>query len=445
MRMRGLIMWLAMLIVPGSHRTSAEAAGGDSIVRQQVRTQAQRLYDLQVRKARWKVDHQKLRMKSRKSDYEATRDLFDQKIETLDRLHRALNYYQQASLAFEEARLQLERTRLSFLTDATHIAILEAKKYRTADGRRYVDLLIQNYSNFSQATSVNPDKAADDIRTLLELQDVEVSLQQESTGLTVAEPYELTVPSLKYGQQQRLTFRLMEDHDDVLVAMAVPGSRNQNKHIVLRREALQELPSLSSAQFSQEADLNSRARFDLAIERLAEEERSYHLMVFDLPEEIDASFLDRETGAELSQVKLDGETTRREVDLELRIPTKLDSQFVGTSLVFYALVTDQEGIEHLKREDELGAGAIPVARMVEAGGYSAQRLELIARGRPGLEIVVNERYLEAGSGEPVTLRIDLFNPGTLKIVEVRMDVAAPLGWECEMVPQYTCCVAARHA
>ena len=253
-------------------------------------------------------------------------------------------------------------------------------------------------------------------------------------------PRHLKAPTRRWWKSVVDGYALEPHHIRLLTLAAEAWDRCQQS-----REALQELPSLSSAQFSQEADLNSRARFALAIERLAEEERSYHLMVFDLPEEIDASFLDRETGAELSQVKLDGETTRREVDLELRIPTKLDSQFVGTSLVFYALVTDQEGIEHLKREDELGAGAIPVARMVEAGGYSAQRLELIARGRPGLEIVVNERYLEAGSGEPVTLRIDLFNPGTLKIVEVRMDVAAPLGWECEMVPQYTCCVAARHA
>ena len=52
-----------------------------------------------------------------------------------------------------------------------------------------------------------------------------------------------------------------------------------------------------------------------------------------------------------------------------------------------------------------------------------------------MEIIVNERYAEAGSGDPDTLQIDLFNPGTLKILEVRMDVATPLGWECEMVPQ----------
>ncbi len=434
---RVFMRWLSIVLAIDGNPVPAQEPGFDSFAQRprQMRTQAQRLYDLQVHKARWKVDRQKLEMESRKSDYEATRDLFDQKIETLDRLHRALSEYRQSSLAFEEAQLQLERTRLSFLTDATHIAILEAKKYRTADGRRRVDLLIQNDSNLAQATSLNPDRAADDVRKLLEVQDIEVSLQEQSTGLIIAEPYELTVPSLKHGQMERLSFRLMEDHDDVLVAMTVHGSRRQDKHIVLRREALQEMPSLSSAQFSQEADLNSRVRFDLAIERLAEEERAYHLAVVNLPQEIDAFFIDRKAGAELSQIKLDGKTTRREVDLELRIPAKLDSQFVGTPLVFYALVTDREGIRRIGHlGDEYGVTAIPVTRIIEVGGNSTQRLELTARGRAGLEIVVNERYHEIGSGDPVIVQVDLFNPGTLRVIEVRVDVAVPLGWTYMMVP-----------
>jgi len=287
--------WLAMSLL-----CECQAASGQ--VAPVAKTQAQRLFELQVHRARWKVDRQKFKMESRNSDYEAARDLFDQQIETLDRLHRASADYQRAKLAYDEAQLQLQRTRLSFLGDATHIALLEAKKYRTADGRRHVDLLIKNDSNLDQAASLNPGKPADDIRALLEIQGIEVSLQEQSTGLIVAQPYEISVPSLKLGQTQRLTFRLMEDRDAVLVEITIQGGRDHNEHIVLRREAQQHMPSISSSQFSQEADLNSRVRFDLAIERLAEEEHAYHLALVNLPEEIDASFLDRNSGAELSQI-----------------------------------------------------------------------------------------------------------------------------------------------
>ena len=182
----------------------------------------------------------------------------------------------------------------------------------------------------------------------------------------MAEPYEVRIPALELGQRQKLTFRLLRDEVAVVVVVSLSylDIVGETRSIILKKGGQLGVSMINSAQFSQEADLNSRARFDLAIERLAEEERSYHLAAANLPEEIDASFLDRETGGERPQVKLAGETTRREVDLELRIPTKLDSQFVGAPLVFYALVTDQEGIARLEHEDEHGAGAIPVARMV---------------------------------------------------------------------------------
>jgi uncharacterized membrane protein len=121
--------------------------------------------------------------------------------------------------------------------------------------------------------------------------------------------------------------------------------------------------------------------------------------------------------------------------LELRIPAKLDSQFVDTALEFYAMVTDADGMDRIGLLGaEYGKSAIPLTRIVEAGDHSIQRLELTARGRVALEIVVGERYLEIGDGDPVTLRVDLLNSGTLRVSHVRMDIAAPLGWDFVMVP-----------
>ena len=195
------------------------------------------------------------------------------------------------------------------------------------------------------------------------------------------------------------------------------------------------MPSLSSAQFSQEADLNSRVRFDLVVERLAEEERAYHLAVVHLPAAIEASFLDRETGAELSQIKLDGKTTRREIDLELRIPAKLDPRYIDKVLIFHALVTDREGLESITGlVEEHGLASIPPTAIdLETG--SVQRLELTPRGQGALEIIVGERYQEVGAGETVTVRVGLHNSGTLQVHRVRVDVAVPLHWDYAMTPE----------
>ena len=59
--------------------------------------------------------------------------------------------------------IALEETQLSFLRQATHIAIIEAKKYRTPEGYRKVEITIANASNLDQAISLNPDRTAAEV------------------------------------------------------------------------------------------------------------------------------------------------------------------------------------------------------------------------------------------------------------------------------------------
>src|SRR4030042_208642 len=53
----------------------------------------------------------------------------------------------------KQAEIQLERTKLSFLANATHITIMEAKKYYDSRGRRMLDIVLRNASNLTQAES----------------------------------------------------------------------------------------------------------------------------------------------------------------------------------------------------------------------------------------------------------------------------------------------------
>ena len=145
-----------------------------------LRTKEQRLYEIQLREAQWEVDNAKLEMETKLSDYEENKDLFGQNIRTLDELNSYRRAYQKARLSYDQAVIALEETRLSFLRQATHIAVLEAKKYRTREGYRKVELTIENSSNLAQAMSLNPDKSADEVRALLEVQNVIVTIEQWS-------------------------------------------------------------------------------------------------------------------------------------------------------------------------------------------------------------------------------------------------------------------------
>ena len=409
------------------------AAFTTELAAKDLRTKEQRLYDIKLRQARWDVDSQQLEMENSKNEYEVIQDLYEQKIETLDKLNKAKRDYEQANLEYEEAVFKLERTRLDFLADATHISVVEAIKYRAPGGHRQVDITLKNASNITQAMSLNPGKSRAEIAALLEIQNITVSLESV-VGLTVAEPYETGIPSLKLGEERSLTFRLLQDRETAVVSMRLQNDELEDMHIVLRRESLQDIPTINSVQFSQEGDLNTTVRYDLILERLAEDEKTFRLALVNLPREIDPAFLDPRNGASLTQVKFSEEATRQQLELELQIPEKLSRRFVDQTIEFHVFITDQEGflqIADLNRE--YGEKTAPVEKIAEVRG-SSEVFQLIPRGKATLECIVANRYQEIRTGEKATVRVDLLNTGTLEVERVHLVLLPPLGWSYTAKP-----------
>ncbi len=402
---------------------TSSTVGGD------LRSKEQRLYEIQLREAQSKVNRARLEMETVLSDYEENRDLFEQHIRTLNELNRSQRAYQQAKLTFDQARIALEETRLSFLRQATHISILEAKKYRTPDGHRQVELLVANASKLGQALALNPDRSLAEVRSLLEIQNIQVSIEA-ANGLIIAEPYQILIPSLPLAQSQRLRFRLLNDAEAVVVSMNMPDNQRETFHIVLRKEALQDLPTIHSVQFAQEGDLNTRLRYDLIIERLAEDEKTFHLAVVNLPREISAAFLDPASGAHLKQIKFSEEITRQQLELEVQIPEKLSRRFVDQTLEFFVFVTDREGFEQI---GQLESQPVDSEALAAIKGHR-ERFELIPRGRGALEILLANRYREVEVGDEVAARIEVFNSGTLEVRDAYLLLTPPLGWTWTVSP-----------
>lgn len=405
-----------------------------------LRTKEQRLYAIKLRNAQWEVDRKKLDMETRQSEYEEIEELFDQNIGTIDQLNGALAAYQQARLAYAQDSLALEETRLSFLRDATHISIREAKKYRTADGRRQVEITIENSSELGQAMALNPHKKLEQVQALLGLQNILVSIR-DPDGLIVAEPYETLVPSLRLGERQALQFRLLEDYEAVVVSLRLPDTYAEDPYIVLRRESLQDLPTLSSAQSSQEGDLNSRVRYDLILERLAEEEKTFRLAVIDLPEEIAASFVDPATEAELTQVKFSDKLSRQQLELELQIPEKLSQHYIDQTIEFYVFVVDQEGFQQLAQLKR-SRGEQPLSpKELAALKGTRERFALIPRGTGRLELLVDDRFQELETSQAATFQVDLLNAGTLELARASLRLSLPAGWTCQATPETVASIA----
>lgn len=398
-----------------------------------LRTKEQRLYQIQLRQAQWKVDAAKLEMETRLSDYDETRDLFQQNIRTLDELNSYQRTYQKAKLAYDQAAIALEETRLSFLRDATHLYIVEARKYRTADGYRQVEIVLKNDSNLNQAMTLNPDKSHAEVSALLEVRNINVALESGAQKMVVGVPYELPIESLALGQSQTLVFRLLKDEDEVVVVVKTLEGQRDDFHIVLRKESLQDAPTINSVQFSQEGDLNSRVRYDLILERLAEDEKTFRLAVLNLPREINYSFIEKTTNANLSQVKFSEETSQQQLELELQIPEKLSRRFIDQIIEFYVFATDADGYRQIEQFNRRDA---PIAKeeLLSLSG-SGERFELIPRGQGALETTISTRYWEIANDDSVSVRIELLNTGTLAVENIRIALTPPLDWTYTSTPE----------
>ena len=399
-----------------------------------LRTKEQRLYEIQLREAQWQVDNAKLDMETKLSDYEGNKDLFEQHIRTLDDLNSYQRAYQKAKLYYDQAVIALEETRLSFLRQATHIAIRAAKKYRTPEGYRKIEITIENASNLDQAISLNPGKTAAVVQALLEIQNVQVTIERSSDRLIVGEPYEQLIPSLKLDEQVVLTFRLLSDLDDVIVVLTTQRGERDSFPIVLRKESLQDIPTINSVQFSQEGDLNSRVRYDLILERLAENEKTFRLAVVNLPREIDFSFLDQATNASRTQLKVSEEVTRQQLELELQIPEKLSRRFVDQTMEFYVFITDQEGFGQIGQLNRKYGNKPMQLEDINTIKGNKERFELVPRGKGALETIIANRYQEIKVDEEVTIRVDLLNTGTLEVEEAHLAILPPLGWTASTNP-----------
>ena len=397
-----------------------------------LRTKEQRLYDIKLRNAQWEVDRKQLDKDTNESTFIEVQELFKQNISTLEELNRREREYRQAQLAYDQAVIKLENTRLEFLRDATHITIREAKKYRTAEGRRQIEITLENASNLPQAMSLIPDKSAEAVSALLEIQNIQVSIKDGN--LIIAEPYEIPIPSLKLNESKSLTFRLLSDYESVRVSLQLLDNQTLNYPIVLRRESLQDIPTINSVQFSQEGDLNSRVKYDIILERLAEDEKNFRLAVVNLPKEIDLNFIDPATSASLTQIKFSEETTRQQLELEVQIPEKLSRRFVDETIEFYVFITDKDGFQQiglLNREH--GTKQIPLEKINTIKG-NKERFELIPRGKGALETIISNRYQEIKTGEEVAVRVDVLNTGTLEVEDVHLILTPPLGWTYAAVP-----------
>ncbi len=358
-----------------------------------------------------------------------------------------------AQTAVDTAQLNYQESVLSLLSLQPRLTVKEATKYQTRDGRRFVRLTVQNLTptfDDSQFRMLSNFEGADPIPESLRTRDItDIFISVRATGepsagpdaiargTTIALPYEVHIPELKYGASRTMEFQLLRDVNSVVVGSTYKG-QSQETVIQLQQAETENVVTVTPMQISQEADLGSQATFDLKLERSSVDVRQFQLKAVNLPHQISYSFVDPSNQARLSQVNFPAGVTQQTLGLRLFLPERADEQVqpgrsdgqirMDNPLEFWVLVMDAVQAQQFQQERRYADQEIERSRTGRA------RLLIIPRGVGRIEVSATSLFSEIQTGETVETNTTIRNPGTRRLDNIKLTTEYPLNWRAEVVP-----------
>jgi len=366
-----------------------------------------------------------LHLQETKGDFERALKLKEQGLRSEEDFARIQTAYLQAQVDYQQALI-------NFMGSEARISVASAVKFQDAAGKKYVRVTLRYSSKELKQLAELKINAEDlfPLDFLKELKDVYVSLRSE--GKIVSDPYEKTIVSLPLEEQREATFQLLKDVENLDVNVFYAG-KNETTAVYLQKGVSANIVTMNSAQFSQEADLESQATYDLSLEKFTGEANVFKLEVVNLPHQITYEFSDPQSQARLSQIKFTEGITSMKLSLKLYLPKNADAQVViDKPLEFYALTLDNE--QSKKLAGMLNANPQLTPKDMEVLKAGNVRLELIPRGVGRIEVQAVNLYHEIKVGEDVKMEVRVKNTGTRKLNNIRMSTDLPLNWRVEIQP-----------
>ncbi len=413
----------------------------DTNADERTKTRTELLNELSLRTAKVVLEYAEDANDRYGREYENAKRLFDQSIISKKELDEALSAFALAQQQLKQARIELEKTKLGFLDNATHITIMEAKKYYDSEGRRMLDLVLKNTSNLTQAeSSLGLTKSESEsgwqdpnqIRALLNVENIIVSIVNASS--IIGKPYEQVIPVLSYGQREKLTFELLTDVQEAGVKLQYLD-QNPIESVFLEKESLQKIPTIVASQFSQEGQLGTNINYDLSLEMLVTSDRNFSLLVTNLPPQINSSFVDAMGGARVTRVRFTEEVSKQQLNLRISIPQKLDVDMIDKTINFQAWTVTAKQLETInKLKREFMDKPIPKQKLDKIDAARVD-LALTPKGVGRLEILINNLYVEIKPQQDVNIKADLDNTGTLDLFNIVPEISPPLGWTAQVEPK----------
>jgi hypothetical protein len=373
-----------------------------------------------------------LRLKSSQLSLDLKKADFDRYLKLKEEGLTSEADFAQRRTAYLQAQVDYQQALISFMGSEARISVASAVKFQDAGGKKFVRVTL-HYSSKELKELAKLNISAEDIFPLdfmKEIKDVSVSLKSE--GKIISDPYELVAASLPLEEERTVTFQLLKDVENLDVSVFYSG-KTETTSVYLQKGISANIVTINSAQFSQEADLESQATYDLSLEKFSGEANVFKLELVNLPQPITYEFSDPQTQARLSQIKFTEGVTSMKLSLKLYLPKNADAQVViDKPLEFYALALDNEQAAKLRELTAANPKIEPGA--VEGLKAGSVKLELIPRGVGKVEVQAVNLYHEIKVGQTVSMEVQVKNAGTRKLNNIRISTDLPLSWRVEVRP-----------
>jgi len=369
---------------------------------------------------------------------------------TIVEMKKARQAFDKSKLDYRQAQIKLQKTGLELLKNASLVTVVDAKKFRSEDGRYIISITLRNDSDLDKARiameheDVRTDKQ---LAALLDIENVIVTIvgkvasiskesdrMIQSTEAIIGDPYQRIVPLLQLGEKVKLEYELLKkDVEAVTVHVEYLGVKREYP-VFLKKEASHGLPTITSTQYAQQGLLGSKIRYDLELEALGKQDKSFSLAVLNLPPQIPFAFLDPRTNARVTQVKFTDQITKQSLDLEISIPAKLDQSMVDSNIDFEVFVTQPKelrAINDIRRQHP--DQRVPAEALAKIKGNRVEMI-LIPKGAGKLEILIANQYKKVSQIDPVAFKFTILNAGTLALRQVTPEIDLPLEWEGQLEP-----------
>ncbi len=362
------------------------------------------------------------------SDYRVQKDEFGRQQKLHEKGLISEKEFTESEARFRTAQITYQQAILSLAFEQPHITIDKAIKYQSKDGKKRVRVTLRNTTGGLIEGRKIELEDFEGIRTD-QISNVYVSLLNDQRAI-MSQPYEAKIARMPYNRPITVDFLLLQDLDNVTVK-TIYGDKSEEKKIFLQKDESADRVLITSEQFSQEADLGTRATYQLTLELFSSMDNIYKLEVFNLPRQITYDFLEAQTNARLSQVKFSQDINTRKLSLAIYLPDRYDttSFVIDEPLSFYAAAVPQAGLERfVNKEDSF------TAEDLDRANVSYVRLELVPRGVGRIQVRATNFYQEIKPGEIVQMNLTVYNDGTRRLDNIRVRADVPLHWTSSVVP-----------